>query len=145
MRQNIWHLFHQIDLVFRPNEEAVFDRKYPISQNKLGQGDGSRSTLKTVLGWDLDTISHLIRLPPRRQEKVAAALSSAVAAIPRKAHSTSMHKWRNLLGLLRSITPAISGSRGMFTRVQYDLKIPTRRHVQLSADVHDEMEIFGTN
>ena len=47
--------------------EADTDRKYPISQKKLGQGDGSQSTKKTVLGWDLDMIAHVLRLPPRRQ------------------------------------------------------------------------------
>ena len=49
---------------------------------------GAWSTHKTILGWDLDTISHLICIPPRRQDKVAAAL----AAITRKAGTTSMRK-----------------------------------------------------
>ena len=68
MRQMLRHLFHQIYRVFRPNEEADTNRKDPISLKKLGQGDGSCSTRNTVLGWDLDTISHLLCLPPRQQE-----------------------------------------------------------------------------
>ena len=64
-----------------------------------------------VLGWDLDTIDYLLRLSPRQQEKVAATL----ADIPRKVHTNSLRKWRKLLGLMRSITPAVAGSRGMFT------------------------------
>ena len=63
-----------------------------------------------------------------------------MAAIPRKTHSTSLHKWRMLLGLLRSITPAVAGSRGMFTRVKHALKRATGRHAQLTADVHNELE-----
>ena len=51
--QILWHLFHQINRVFCPNKEADTDRKYPISQNNLGQGDGDQSTINTVLGWDL--------------------------------------------------------------------------------------------
>ena len=66
------HLFHQIDRVFCPKEEAYTNRKDPISINNLGQEDGAWSTRKTVLGWDLDTISHLLRLPSRWQDKVAA-------------------------------------------------------------------------
>ena len=62
----ICHLFNQIDRVFRPNEEADTNRKYSISLKKLVQGDGAYSTRKTVLRWDLDTISHLLYLPPRR-------------------------------------------------------------------------------
>ena len=49
-RQMLRHVFHQIDRVFRPNEEADTNRKYPISLKKLGQGDGAWSTQKTVLG-----------------------------------------------------------------------------------------------
>ena len=70
-----------------------------------------------VLGWNLDTISNLLHLPPRRQEKVVDTL----AAIPRKSCTTSLLKWRKLLGLLQSITPTVSGSRGMFTQVQNSL------------------------
>ena len=61
----LWHLFHHKDRVLRPNKEADTERKDPITRNNLGKGDGDRSTLKTVLGWDLATISHLLRLPPR--------------------------------------------------------------------------------
>ena len=137
-RQMFCHLFHQIERVFRPNEESDTDRKNPISQKKLGQENGAWSTQKIVLGWDIDTINHLLRLPPRRQENVAAALE----AIPRKAHSTSLGKWRKILGLLRSITTAIARSRGMFTRVQHALKRVTGRHVQLTADVYDDLKAW---
>ena len=105
------HIFHQIDRVFRPKEDPDTNRKTPISLKKLGKIDGECSTWKTVLGWDLDTIAQLLSLFPRQQEKVAAAL----AAIPRKACTTSLRKWRKLLGMLRSITLVVSGSRGMFT------------------------------
>ena len=97
--------------MLHPNKEVVTKRKGTISLKNLGQGDRTWSTWKTVIGWDLDTIAHLLRLPSRQQEKVAAAL----AAIPRKAHTTSMCKWSKLLGLLRSITTAVTGSRVMFT------------------------------
>ena len=62
----ICHLFNQIDRVFRPNEEADTNRKEAISLKKMGQGDGEWSTRITVLGWDLETIAHLLYLPPRR-------------------------------------------------------------------------------
>ena len=137
-RQIIWHLFHHINRVFRPNKESDTYRKDSISQKKLGQGDGARSTRKKVLGWDLNMFSHLLRLPPRQQEKVEAAL----AAITRKAHSTSLPKWRKLLGLLLSITLAVSGSRGMFTQVQHTLKRATGRHVQLISDVQNDLKAW---
>ena len=60
------HVFHQIDWVFRCNKEAGTNRKEPIYIENMGQGYGAWSTQKTVLSWDLDTISHLLRLPPSR-------------------------------------------------------------------------------
>ena len=63
-----------------------------------------------------------------------------MAAIPRKTHSTSLHKWCMLLGLLCSITSAVSRLRGMFTWVQHALKRVTGRHAQLTADVHNDLE-----
>ena len=129
------HIFHQIYWVFCPNKEADTNRKTPISLKKLGQRYCACSTRKTFLGWDLDTIAHLLRLPPRRQEKVAAAL----AAILRKARTTYLRKWHKILGLLRSITPDVNGSRGMFTRVQNPLKRAAGRNVQLTIDVHNKL------
>ena len=66
-RQFLCHLFHQIDRVFLPNDESDTNRKDPISQNKLGQEYGAWSTRNKVLGWDINTIAHLLRLLPRRQ------------------------------------------------------------------------------
>ena len=87
--QILQHLFHQIDHIFRPNEEADMDRKYTISWKKLEQGDGAWSTRKTVLGWNTDTVAHLLRLPHRRQSKLEAAL----VAIPRTSHITPLRNW----------------------------------------------------
>ena len=137
-RQFLCHLFHHIDWVFCPNEDSDTNRKDPIYQNNLRQEDVAWYTRNTVLGCDINTIAHLLRLTPRQQEKVAVAL----AAILRKPHSTSLCKWCKLLGLLCSITPAVAVSRGMFTRVQHALKIVTGRHVQLTADVHSELEAW---
>ena len=97
------NLFYKVDRVFRPNDEADTNRKYPISQNNLGQGDGAWSTIKTVRGWDLNMISYLLRFPPRQQENVAAV----IAAIPGEARTTSLLNWRKLLGLHLSITPDV--------------------------------------
>ena len=131
----LWHLFQQIDWVFLPNKEADTNRKYPIYLKKLWQGDRAWSTRKTVIGWELDTIYHLLCLPPTRRDKVASTL----AAIPLEAHTTSLIKWRKLLGIMRSITPAVAGSRGMFTLVQHALKKASGPRVQLTTDVHDEL------
>ena len=91
-----------------------------------------------MLGWDLDTIAHLLRLPSTLWGKVVTDLQ----AIPRKALTTSLHKWCKLLGMLRSITPAVAESRGMFTRAQHSLKQAAGRHFQLTMEVHNNLEAW---
>ena len=107
------HLFRSIDTVFWPNAATDVLRKDLISTKNLGQGDAAWSTKKTVLGWELNTKEHHLRLTPKRELKVRAALN----VIPTKARQVSLRKRRHLLGLLRSITPAIAGAHGMFTRL----------------------------
>ena len=92
----IWNLFNQIYKVFRPNEATDTDRKEPISLKKLGQGGWAWSTQKTVLGWNLDTVAQLLHPLLNQKAKVHAALK----AIPKTSHTTSLPKWRKLLGLL---------------------------------------------
>ena len=83
-------------------------------------------------------ISHLLHLPSRQEDKVAATL----AGIPRKTRTTSLRKWRKLFGLLRSITPAVAGSRIIFTQVQHALKRAAGRHIYPTTDVHDVLKAW---
>ena len=83
-------------------------------------------------------ISHLLLIPPKLQEKVVATLAS----ITREAHSNSLCKWRNVMRMLISITPDVSGLRGIFTWVQHALKTATGRHVQFTADVNNDPEAW---
>ena len=67
-------------------------------------------------------------------------MADALAAIPRTVNTTSLRKWRKILVMLRSITPAVAGYRGMFTQVQHALKRYTGRHIHLTSDVNNDME-----
>ena len=69
--------------------------------------------------------------PPTGRDEVSATL----VAIPWEARTTSLRKLRKILVLLRSITPVVSRSRGMFARVQHALKQAVGRHAQLTTDV----------
>ena len=100
---------------------------------KLGQGDVACSRKKTVLGWEIDTKEHHLRLTPKRNLKVRMALDM----IPAEAHQVSLRKLGHLLGLLRSIAPAVAGAQGMFTRLQHALQHPWGRRLQLSPPVQD--------
>ena len=76
------HLFHLINQVFCPNEESDTERKNPISRKKLGQGDGAWSTQKTVLGCNLDTVSHLPRLPLQATSQARGIIGGHPQYIP---------------------------------------------------------------
>ena len=72
------------------------------------------------------------------QSKVQAALEAA----PNTTHTTSLQKWSKLLGMLRSITPSLAVSCGVFTRVQHALMKAARRHVKLTACVHNKIKAW---
>ena len=63
-------------------------------------------------------------------------------AIPRTSYTTSLRKWRKLLGLLYSITPDVVGYRGMFTSVHHTLTRAAGRHSHLTKDVNDDLEAW---
>ena len=92
-----------------------------------------------MLVWNLDTISQLLRVLPKRQAKVHTALE---ATPPQAAHSTLLRKWRKLLGLLWSITSAVAGSWVIFARVQHSLTKTVGRHVHLTVYVHYELDMW---
>ena len=100
------YLFRSIDTVSRPNNATYRFRKEPIPKNNICLGVSNWLTNNTVLGWELDTKEHHLRLTPNQENKLRAALDTISAA----AHQVSFRKWRNLFGLLWSITPAVSGS-----------------------------------
>ena len=56
--------------------------------------------------------------------------------------TTSLLKWRKLLGLLCSIILAINVSRGMFTRLEHALKRASGRNIQLTTDMHDKIKAW---
>ena len=85
-RKILRHLFHQTDRIFHPNTAADTKCKTPHLPEEAGARIWGLVHPKTVLGWDFDTIAHLLCLPPRRQEKVEAAL----AATPKTVHNTSL-------------------------------------------------------
>ncbi len=108
-------LFHAIDKVLRPlDAHDPPSRQEAVSLKKLLQGDGSWSTVKTILGWIVDTDAMTISLPERRRERLRELLDS----ITPTQHRLARKKWHKLLGELRSMALALPGSRGLFSALQ---------------------------
>ena len=138
-------LFDAIDQIFRPLDNADSPyRKEPASVKKLKQGDADWGTCKTILGWILDTQSMTLSLPPRRMTRLAKILAS----IPLTQKRTTINRWHQILGELRSMSLAIPGSRGLFSHMQEALRHreghPHRGKPRLSlhAGVHDALQHF---
>ena len=118
---------HAIDDVVWPllDGDSEF-RQEPVSMKKLLKGECSWSTVKLVLGWLVDKVNMTIQLPPHRIERLWEILNS----IPRRQKLTSIKKWHNVLGELRSIMSiALPGSRNMFGCLQNALSLQQNSRV----------------
>jgi hypothetical protein len=134
-------LFTAIDQIFRPLDGADSQyRKEPASVKKLKQGDADWGTCKTILGWILDTQSMTLSLPPRR----LARLAEILASLPLTQKRTSIDRWHQVLGELRSMSLAIPGSRGLFSHMQEALRhrAAGKMRLALCKGVHDALQDF---
>lgn len=98
-----------IDDVFRPLESGdPKDRKEPASVKKMLKRDACWSPQKRMLGWDVDSQTMTLNLPPHRVARLRKVLTWIQP--PRKRLAT--RRWHQLLGELCSMSPALPGTRG---------------------------------
>lgn len=132
-------LLRAVDQIFRPNDFHDNDfRREPVSLKKLKQGDVSWSTIKTVLGWVINTSTMTIHLPEHRVERLAEILAS----IPSTQKRLSITKWHKVLGELRSMSLALPGARNMFSIMQQALSSSKRTRIALTKGVHQALRDF---
>jgi hypothetical protein len=136
--QFIRHIFHNVDRVFRPvDSKDTTPRSEPISVKKLLKGDGDLATRKVILGWIIDTHQFTLELTKRRLQRLLELLHE----LPRSRKRISTKTWQKVLGELRSMAPALAGSRGLFGPLQKALASNNNR-VNLTADAHDFLDDF---
>ena len=132
-------LMKAIDDVFRPMDfYRKLERRDPTSIKKLKKGDCSWSTIKVMLGWILDTVNMVIKLPPHQEERLAKILSS----IPRTQKRISVKKWHKVLGELRSMSLALPGLCHLFSQMQEALTSRMGKHISLKKGVHEALNDF---
>ena len=95
----------------------------------MEKGDAHWSTRKRILGWDMDSVTLTLHLPPHRFARCKEVLSW-LAPPRRKRIATA--KWHQLLGELRSMSSALPGTRGLFSVLQEALSRGDRRRVRLN-------------
>ena len=134
----IRHIFHNIDQVFRPLDPTDPPaRTEPISTTKLLKGDGNLCTRKVILGWILDTTTYTLELTERRLHRLLQLLDE----LPRSRKRVPTTLWHKVLGELRSMAPALAGSKGLFSPLQKAL-IHNKPRIHLTKDAHDFLDDF---
>ena len=129
---------HSIDRVLRPLSAGDGQhRKEPVSVENLGQGDAHWSTRKTILGWDLNTVTETLHLPPHRITR----LYSLLDAFPPSRRRVPVGEWHQLLGELQSMSTALPGAKGLFSELQDALsaKATSIERVRLNQLVFDSL------
>jgi hypothetical protein len=131
---------HSIDDVFRPLcPDDPRTRKEPASVKKMLKGDACWSTRKRILGWEVDSVAMTLSLPDHRIERLREVLTWIQP--PRK--RLAMSKWHTLLGELRSMSPALPGTRGLFSVLQHALSRGDGHRLRLNQRVYDVGADFG--
>jgi hypothetical protein len=130
---------HAIDDVFRPLEhDDPIHRKEPASVKKMLKGDAYWSQQKRLLGWEVDSLSSTLNLPPHR----VARLREVLAWLQPPRTRLSRRKWHQLVGELRSMSPALPGTRGLFSVLQAALSKGDATRVRLNRHIYDTAADF---
>ena len=95
-------------------------------------------TIKTVLGWVINTSTMTIHLPEHCVERLAEILAS----IPATQKRLSLKKWHKVLGELRLMSLALPGARNMFSLMQQALSTSKRTQIALTKGVHQALKDF---
>jgi hypothetical protein len=131
-------LSHNIDKVFRPNRSTDNQwRKEPQSQSKMAKGDASWHTVKEALGWNWGATTKTLQLKEKRVSKALTLLGEIVDC-----KRVSLKRWQQVLGVLRSLQPGMSGSEGHFSLLQDALVRQVDCRVRLTPEVREQLEIF---
>ena len=123
-----------IDKALRPlSGEDPQHRKEVASTRKMLKGDACWVTHKRILGWDINLEALTLHLPPEhrltRLRKVLSWLLPPHQRLP-------VRKWHQVLGKLRSMSPALPGNRGLFSVLQEAVRHTDKRRVRSAKRIH---------
>jgi hypothetical protein len=108
-------LLHHIYNVFQDTTDSP--RRQVASQSKVDKGEAWFSTRKGILGWDIDSATMTLHLPPHRLERLDSLLTSTLGK-----SFTTRKQWQQLLGELCSMMLALHSSLLLFSVLQNVLK-----------------------
>ncbi len=107
-------LLHAVDTVFC--DPPMSTRRQVVSASKLLKGDAAWSHQKRILGWDVNTSTMTLHLPPHRLTRLTDILTAFLTQ-----QRTSRRRWHRLLGELRSMAMALHSTKYLFSILQHVL------------------------
>jgi len=119
------NLLHALNQVFADPTDSP--RRAIISESKMEKGDTAFSTNHTILGWNIDAYTMTLTLPQRRLNKMTSLIAPKLTQ-----KYTSVKRWRELLGVLRSSSPALYGTIHLFSILQHALYLARNHRVRLT-------------
>src|SRR5210317_1508827 len=135
-------LSHNIDKIFRPNRPSDSQyRKEPQSAKKMEKGDAAWHTMKEALGWHWGAKSKTLQMKPKRVKKATELVASVMGA-----KRVELKRWQQVLGVLRSLQPGMTGSEGQFSILQEALTEAMKRkkdhRVWVSASRKEQLQLL---
>ena len=132
------HLCHAIDVVLATSEASDDQRLQVLSLKKLKKGDGAWSTRKELLGWVVDALRQTLELPAHRKHEPRTIFNELNGK-----RRVSRKQWQRLIGKLRFVSTAISGSAGLFSALQTALNKSSSNRVRITKSLADHLSVFS--
>ena len=110
-------MLHGVHAVFPPPRITGHDGGDPISEKKLDKGEGIWSTIKEVLGWELNGVDKTIRLPAKKWTDVRTLAKKIL-----KRRTATLQSFQRLAGKLQHASFGIPGGKSLFTPIDMAMK-----------------------
>ena len=93
--------------------------------------------VKEALGWNWGATTKTLQLKEKRVSKALTLLDEVLDC-----KRVSLKRWQQVLGVVRSLQPGMSGSEGHFSLLQDALIRQVDCRVRLTPEVREQLEIF---
>jgi hypothetical protein len=106
-------MLHGIHSIFPPPQVSGHNGQDPVSESKLGKGEGTWAHEKEILGWILNGKNYTLQLPQEKCKTIAQLIRKIL-----KKKRVSLNKFQKLAGKLQHASFGIPGGKGLFSPVQ---------------------------
>ncbi len=115
-QQDVTHVgqavMHGIHGVFPADDN---DANNPISKNKLLKGEGTMSTTKTILGFDLNGVEKTMWLESAKRNQLLTILHSWIRTSKQSTHGIPFKEFESVLAKIRHAFTALPAGLGLLS------------------------------